>query len=77
MSSLLDIVRDVKSRSTRVWWRHKGNGPLWQRSFHDRGIRTMRDFENAATYVLINPVRADPVEEWKDYPFHCGTVLNG
>jgi len=46
--SLVDVVRDFKSRSTRVWWRHNGTGPLWQRSFHDRSVRTSRDCELAA-----------------------------
>lgn len=72
---LVDIVRDFKSRSTRLWWQHNGNGPLWQRSFYDRGIRTSRDFERAAAYVLSNPVRGGLVENGEDYPLLGGMAL--
>jgi REP element-mobilizing transposase RayT len=74
-TGLVDIVGDLKSCATRTWWLHGGVGPLWQRSFHDRGIRTPNDYERAVAYVLDNPVRAGLVEDWLDYPFHGGTLL--
>ena len=73
---LVDVVRDLKSRSTRLWWTFGGSGPLWQRSFHDRRMRTPGDYERAAAYVLTNPVRAGLVEDWADYP-HLGGALVG
>lgn len=36
---LIGLMQDVKGRSTRLWWAHGGAGSLWQRSFHDRGLR--------------------------------------
>ena len=61
-TSLVDYIRDVKSRTTREWWTDGGTGPLWQRSFHDRGIRTSGDYEAAVAYILHNPVNANLAE---------------
>jgi hypothetical protein len=72
---LVDLVRDVKSVTTRVWWKHGGEGSLWQRSFHDRGLRTPRQFEAAVTYILMNPVKARLVDTWADYPWFAGEIL--
>ena len=73
--SLVDVIRDIKSRSTRLWWAHGGVGTLWQRSFHDEGLRTPKAYEDAATYILDNPVLAGLVTDWADYPFIGGTLL--
>lgn len=78
-TGLIDIVRDVKSRSTRLWWHHGGAGSLWQRSFHDRGLRTEQAWREAVRYVLENPQRAGLVEAWGTYPFlgGLGVVVDG
>jgi len=75
-SGLVDVIGDVKSNSTRAWWRHGGTGPLWQRSFHDRGIRHPNDYERAAVYVLENPIRAALVTNWPDYSHLGGTLVD-
>jgi REP element-mobilizing transposase RayT len=75
-AGLVDVIRDVKSCSTRVWWRHGGTGPMWQRSFHDHGLRTARDYDRALAYLFDNPVRAGLVEEWSAYPLIGGKVLD-
>jgi REP element-mobilizing transposase RayT len=72
---LVDVIGDVKSRTTRVWWRYGGSGVLWQRSFHDRGIRTAKEFDDTVTYILENPVQAGLVEDWRAYPFLGGALL--
>lgn len=36
-TGLVDVLQDVKGRSTWLWQAHGGAGSLWQRSFHDRG----------------------------------------
>jgi putative transposase len=73
---LVDVVGDFKSRTTRLWWKHGGSGVLWQRSFFDRGIRTAKEFDEAVTYILENPVRAGLVEDWRDYPLFGGALLD-
>ena len=52
--NLIETVRDAKSRSTQLWWRRGGYGPLWQRSFHARGLRTENEYDLAFSYVLEN-----------------------
>ena len=74
-ASLVDVISDLKSNTTRLWWQHGGHGPLWQRSFHDRGLRTSHDYERAASYILDNPVRASLVTEWDHYPFTGGALI--
>ena len=73
--SLVDIVRDLKSRSTRLWWTHGENGTVWQRAFRDRGLHTARDMQATAAYVLDNPVRAGLVESWEAYPHLFGSLI--
>ncbi len=74
--NLIDVVSELKSATTRVWWSHGGRGRLWQPSFYDHGIREAQDFEAIAAYVLENPVRAGLVEEWEDYPHIGGTMID-
>ncbi|HKG26275.1 MAG TPA: transposase [Thermomicrobiales bacterium] len=72
---LVEVVGDVKSRTTRGWWAHGGNGALWQRSFHDHGIRGGRDFDETVRYIVENPVKAGLVEDWREYPFTGGALI--
>lgn len=61
-AGLVDLIGDLKSCSMRAWWTHGHRGQLWQRSFHDRGLRRMSDYDHAGAYLLNNPVRAGLVE---------------
>ncbi|HEY7036536.1 MAG TPA: transposase [Thermomicrobiales bacterium] len=72
---LVNVVRDIKSRSTRLWWSHGGHGSLWQRSFIDRGLWTTQDYDRAVDYVLNNPVKAGIVADWQEYPLLGGSLL--
>ena len=72
---LTQLVGEVKSHTTRLWWSQGGTGPLWQRSFYDHGIRGSRDFEATVAYVLDNPVRAGLVEDWSAYPYLAGALI--
>ncbi len=74
---LVDVIRDVKSRSTRLWWKHGGQGSFWQRSFIDRGLWTLRDYEAAVEYVLHNPVKAGIVANWQEYSLMGGSPIDG
>jgi putative transposase len=73
--NLVDLIARIKSESTQVWWRCGGKGKLWQKNFHDHGIRESEDFEAIATYILQNPVRKELVERWEDYPLICGAFI--
>ena len=70
------MIPYLQMSATRAWWRHGGTGPLWQRCFHDRGIRHPDDYERAAIYVLENPVCAGLVTDWPDFPHLGGTLVD-
>jgi len=72
-SDLVDAIGALKSRSTKVFRGFGGVGPLWQRSFHDQGIRNGRAFDDAVRYVLNNPVAAGIVEQWEEYDLIDGS----
>jgi REP element-mobilizing transposase RayT len=74
-SNLVDVMRDFKTNSTRVWWEHDGVGALWQKSFHDRGLRTAEAFDHAVRYCLDNPVRLGLCGPDDHYPFVRGTSV--
>lgn len=67
---VLDQVGNFKKyTTTQTWWKHGGSGTLWQRSSYDRVIRYNESIQEAASYVLNNPVRKGLVSRWKEYPY--------
>jgi REP element-mobilizing transposase RayT len=67
--SLGGLMRNVKSKSALDLNRQReAVGPVWQRGYHDRGLRREEDLKAAARYVIANPVRAGLVERVGDYP---------
>ena len=73
-ASIVDFVRDFKSRSTRLAWQYGYKGAIWQTSYHDRFLRKDDDVQVAVEYILNNPVRRGIVAEWRQYPF-CGSLV--
>ena len=74
-----DLVRAMnsfKSYSTKLWWAHGGQGQLWQRSFRDRGLRTVSDIEAAIVYVQENPLQAGLIDDVAAYPWVGGELLS-
>ncbi len=67
--SLIDVVRDFKSYSTRIAWQCGWKGRLWARSFHDRVVRTEGELLEVCHYMLDNPVKAGLTEAAEDYPY--------
>ena len=72
--NLIDVVAAIKSITTRVWWKHGGVKEIWQRSFHDEGLRNPDAFDGAMMYVLQNPQDEGLVADWRDYPFRFATI---
>jgi len=70
--SVIDWVRLLKGRVTAAARKH-GLRRLWQRSFHDHVLRADEAVAEAVKYVLANPVRANLVENWRDWP-HRGSL---
>jgi putative transposase len=71
---IIELVRDIKSLSTRLAWQQGYKGAVWQRSFYDHFLRRDEDCTEVAKYILQNPVRSGIVERWQDYPFSGSPV---
>ena len=71
---LIEFVREIKSRSTRLAWQHGYEGSIWQRSFYDHFLRRDEDCRVVADYITHNPVRNGIVEQWSEYPFSGSLV---
>ena len=67
---LASAVRRFKSFATKELNRRKRrHSPVWQKGFHDAGLRSDEDVRAAARYVVANPVRAGLVDRVNDYPY--------
>lgn len=65
---LIPFIRRFKQQVGYHYKMHAG-ASLWQRSFHDRILRTEEDTRNVIRYILNNPVRKGLVTEALDYLF--------
>ena len=68
--SLSGVVQRVKSRTTRRL-RHLDQGMpdrIWQKGFHDHGLRKDEDIRQLARYIIANPLRAGLVASVREYP---------
>jgi putative transposase len=71
---IIEFVREIKSRSTRIAWQYGCKGSSWQRSFYDHFLQQDQDCRTVANYIIHNPVRHGNVENWDDYPFSGSLV---
>ena len=71
--NVVEWVRRLKGRVTADARGH-GLRKLWQRSFHDHVLRREESVADAVNYVLANPVRAELVESWREWPHHGSFV---
>ena len=62
--TLIDTVRAWKS------WQAKTLGIRWQSGFFDHRLRSDESFEEKATYIRQNPVRAGLISRVDDWPHH-------
>jgi len=71
---IIELIKEIKSLSTKLAWQLGYNETIWQRSFYDHFLRKDEDCRIAANYIIHNPVRDGIVEHWKDYRF-CGSSV--
>jgi REP element-mobilizing transposase RayT len=68
--ALQDIMKQIGSFTARrineLWGK---SGQIWQRGYHDRGIRKSEDIKELFDYVHNNPVRRSLVTRPEDWPF--------
>ena len=55
--TLYDVVRVLKSLTTRLSRDRLGDLPLWQRSYHEHVIRGERDYLEIWQYIDTNPAK--------------------
>ena len=56
-TNLSSVIGLFKAGVSRTIHQQDPNRIVWQRSFHDHGIRCREDFENAWQYIETNPVK--------------------
>jgi putative transposase len=66
-ADLIAFMRQFKSWSTRIVWKHGWHGQVWQRSYYDHVLREGEDIAGYVRYILGNPVRHGLVETWIEY----------
>lgn len=64
-----DLMRRFKAFSALMVNRQlERTGPLWQKGYHDHGVRAEEDLRRLARYVVANPLRAGLVERIGEWP---------
>ncbi len=68
-TNLIDLINGLKSFTANLLRKNGLIEPSWQRGFYDHALRKEEDLRTVAEYIVNNPVRANLVENWVDYPF--------
>lgn len=74
------VMKSMKQSSTRAINRRRGaEGELWQARFFDRALRTVKEYNETAEYIHMNPVRASLVSRpqdwrWSSFNEYAGTT---
>nr|WP_255233344.1 transposase [Aliifodinibius salipaludis] len=65
-----EILRSLKRFTAREAKKALGReGQFWQHESFDRVIRDKGELESTIRYVLQNPVKANLVDTWTDWPY--------
>jgi putative transposase len=72
-SDLRAFVKLAKQKSGYLSSQESGH-LLWQPSYYDRVLRDDESSLSVMRYILSNPVRANLVARWEDYPFLGSTT---
>jgi len=68
-STLAKVMHTLKSYSAHRLAVAGIESPVWQKGYHDHGLRGDEDYRVRARYVLQNPIRAGLVRRVEDYPY--------
>ena len=63
-----EIIKLFKQKSG-FYFKKQNNANLWQKSYYDHILRKDEDLPMTAAYILNNPVRANLVSRYLDYPY--------
>ncbi len=67
--TLAKVMHTLKSYSAHCLALAGVETPVWQKGYHDHGLRDDEDYRARVRYVLQNPLRAGLVQRVKDYPY--------
>ncbi|MFB3880485.1 MAG: transposase [Armatimonadota bacterium] len=76
-SNLIALINGWKSYTTNLLHSAGSKGPVWQRSFYDHALRSEESVNDAAQYVVENPVRKGLVTDWIAYPYVWAYWVHG
>ena len=72
--NVIDFVRLFKGKLVPKAAVLKQDKRLWQRSFHDHGLRKDEDLQQTAAYIWGNPVRSGLVADAAEYDWSGSLV---
>jgi len=68
--ALSTIMKRIKGRTAkRLRALLGGSGPVWQREWFDRWMRSDAEWEKSVAYIRNNPVKAALVGSWSEHPW--------
>jgi putative transposase len=74
--NLLTVVRKYRTYVSRHAHNAGVHHALWQERFHDHGVRQTEKMDDLIAYVVGNPVEAGLVNEWREWPWTGGELLD-
>jgi REP element-mobilizing transposase RayT len=73
---LVSVIRSYKAYVSRKCGEAGLNSGFWQDRFYDRGVRQDESLDPWITYVTLNPVKVGICEDWEEYPWIGGDLLD-
>jgi len=73
---IIDFVRIVKSKATKLSWNYGFVGKIFQSRFYDHFLRTEEDLRKQIQYILENPLRKGLPNSRMKYPYIGSNVFN-
>jgi REP element-mobilizing transposase RayT len=67
--TLAGVMHTLKGYSAHCLAVAGVEAPVWQKGYHDHGLRDDEDYRVKVRYVLENPLRAGLVRRVEDYPY--------
>lgn len=67
-TTIMSSMKRFTSRQSNILLNRTGI-PFWQEESHDRFVRDDEELFRIINYILQNPVKANIVSHWKDYPY--------
>ncbi len=68
-STLAKVMHTLKSYSANCLTLAGVEAPVWQKGYHDHGLRDDEDYRVRVQYVVQNPLRAGLVQRLEDFPY--------